>query len=348
MHKLANNFMAARSASNETAARNPHTHRGISAGARSHARRPRACISTVPLRRKLRAALPSSLVGLVAFSFVVLAFGAAVYTAALPSLVAASPVVASVADSVSNAAEPTAVSDTQANDASGSDTTANVSPELTAGITSPDVSSLGLSGEGASSAVGPSATESSDTSSTENASDADQASDTPSNATSDADNGSSTTNDPNSQGDTTAEQAQNDAWLAENLPLATQGLDELHAQVEELNATMESDYLSAGASTRTACESDAARLYSTVGSERAKAVNSIAPRVYNGSPYETAANGVISAYRCLWDAAGIINVAWSDSQNVDDQARLESLLTEAREAEKNALDQYDSYRSALA
>lgn len=46
----------------------------------------------------MRAALPSSLVGLVTFSFVALAFGTSVYLAALPSLVSGSPVVSQIVD----------------------------------------------------------------------------------------------------------------------------------------------------------------------------------------------------------------------------------------------------------
>lgn len=55
----------------------------------------------------MRAALPSSLVGLVSFSFVALAFGVAVYLAALPSLVSSSPVVSQAVEAATDQQDDT-------------------------------------------------------------------------------------------------------------------------------------------------------------------------------------------------------------------------------------------------
>lgn len=351
MRKLANNFMTSRAASRDASATSAGERVGSSR--KSRLRHATARLSTVPLRRKLRAALPSSLVGLVAFSFVVLAFGTVVYTAALPSLVAASPVVANVADAVDAAAAQASEGDARAVDAADSDAASGEDAESAGSVTdaaSADAASPALStanGAGASSDAGVGDNASQDAGAP---ADAGQTSDTPSTTTTDSGNGSSTTDDPNKQSATTGEQSQNDAWLAEDLPQEAQRLDTLHAQVVALNSTMGSDYLGADASTRNSRERDASSLFSTMQSAYTEAVNRIAPRVDRGSSYEKTANSTIGAYRCLMNAAGIISTAWSDSQssqNIGDSARLSVLLAEARTDEASALEQYDSYRSAL-
>lgn len=70
----------------------------------------------LPLHQRLAAALPSSLAGLVTFSFVILGLGTAVYVAALPSLVTASPVVSQALDG--------SPEDPSGNSAAGNDATA--------------------------------------------------------------------------------------------------------------------------------------------------------------------------------------------------------------------------------
>lgn len=313
------------------------------------------------LRSRLRAALPSSLVGLVTFSFVILAFGAVVYTAALPSLVAASPVVgdaqnteAPQGDSVTDGSTSADAGDQPAELSEG-----DGDPAASSGENSADSNSAaggtdslgGLAVPGAVAGVdgGGNNEGNEDPSAASDASAANgnaSAGDSPSVDAATNNNDGSSSDSHGSSSDSTADTSENDAWLLAYASEKSGELSSLQQQLTELNQTASNDFVS-NESARATNAAHAEAFYSEAGGAFSTVLNQVS--AHSHTSYTAAANDLVGMYRCLWNASDVLNQAWAQSAGLaGNTERLATLYNEAMAEEQNYLDQYNSYAAVFS
>lgn len=328
----------------------------------------------------MRAALPSSLVGLVTFSFVTLAFGSAVYLAALPSLVEASPVVAQVADAVADkrdASQPEPVADmTDSPDAEASpldETTPGDAGSLPGGgsddVTTDAVTTAAelpaLAGASAtpslsSTAAATNATEDDEPQATDATKDTPQeqpakGDDQP---TTDAQAGATdpsksagqqgTSQGSASQGSkSTQPDASRDQEAHDYLVQKASDTNALIAELASLNQEASNNWL-ADKDTRRDCED---RVSAFVGRTQVAFV-SVTRAGYSNTSYASQYNHVIAMYRCISEAAGILDAGWKENlahrDASADQAELTHLYDSTMATEQKKLDEYNGHAAQLS
>lgn len=327
----------------------------------------------LPLRRQLRAAIPSSRVSLVTASFLTLALGTVVYLSCLPSLVAASPVAAQVVEAVS---APSQDSEDKAAPAS------EQGPAASTGTTSPDEDGATTADEPLESSdelvvtdvadtteePAPDVTEESgDSDSSEEQQDADandelnddekpagqnstssssSSSSSSSNTSTGAkqDAGNSGTSGQQSATDAAQEEANHD-YLASKLA----DVQALRSELDALNSEAAASYL-ADKGTREACASRA----NAYLSKAASGMGSIANSSFSSSNanYQATYSSLIGMYNRLFRCAEILNQAWSQNLGYEDasahQDELTQLHNSAMDAESQRLAEYDAYAAQIS
>lgn len=286
-------------------------------------------------RRRYRAALPSALMGLVAFSFTLLFFGAAVYTAALPSMVESAKVTyQEVAQEREEEAAEQAEEGADAEAAAGESSQVSENDTLTLG----GASGTGISLSGASSATaGDLKTDSGSTSTDKKNSASSSKTDSSANKGSSASGGSSSNSGNSGNSGTTLDQ-EKEQELYDFLYAKAEALPGYVDQVNACVQTFNNDALAASQSTRASDQTSCEALYTALFGQRA-AFGRIG--VQAGSQYTKQYNQLVGMYRCLSSYVDVINQSWTiNIQYADPSAHVDEFMDPINSTAVNGENKY--------
>lgn len=322
----------------------------------------------LPLRSRLRAALPSSVVGLVSFSFATLAFGTTVYLTALPSLIATSPVVSQVVDAASNAsdaagkdggtdstAEGDASSTTGDTGGSLEDAASDIDTEDDGGATSTAETISGVAGLNALADTSTAEADSSDNAQDEGEKDESKGAKATDRETSEQSESSGTSEEKQeetqSQQEEQTEQAEAEAdreahdYLVGKLEHA----NELAEKLSQLNTEASQNFL-ADHATREASKLQADAFVITTQNAFATMVNTRTD--VSQTKYGSDRGNLIAMYRCLWQAASVLQQGWTSNVGYADatasKSKLSDLYHSMAQTENDLIAEYNERAKQLS
>lgn len=316
------------------------------------------------LRRRLGVAFPSSRMGLVTFSFVVLVLGTAVYAAALPSLVSVSPVVADASEAADSAVEAVArpVADGAATGETADDTTGSKDDQPTDDVADADgtdggaegsdaTAALLTDGEGIPDAAMPAAASGDASAGDGTAASNDSASDASGGQPSDSsgfDNSQSASEDKEKDpaaGDDSKKmddnaQSQSEQWAHDYVSSKMGEITALRSELDSLNQVAANEFVTNEAN-RDSNVSQANSFYLKAQGAFVEFRDQVLQHCSTG--YPSYAGNMISMYRCVYQASDALQQGWDDSlSSAGNTSELTAKYNDMMQSEQGYLSGYSS------
>lgn len=324
------------------------------------------------LRRRLGVAFPSSRMGLVTFSFVVLVLGTAVYAAALPSLVSVSPVVADASEAADSAVEAVArpVADGAATGETADDTTGSKDDQPTDDVADADGTDGGAEGSDATAALltdgegipdaampaaasgdasagdgtaasedGESGTAKADSSAEQSSQGSDSDFGNNQSSTGGKDKDSATSKDDGKKTDDNA-QSQSEQWAHDYVSSKMGEITALRSELDSLNQVAANEFVTNEAN-RDSNVSQANSFYLKVQGAFVEFRDQVLQHCPTG--YPSYAGNMISMYRCVYQASDALQQGWDDSlSSAGNTSELTAKYNDMMRSEQGYLSGYSS------